>query len=347
MSELPAFAPRYTPPGNDTARSRIAKVMAGQVPDRMPASFWVHNCTREQTIEDLVSETLRLQETFRFDFVKPQSPAHAACMVWGAEVTQPTRPDVWPVLTRPVLRSTSDLGAIRPMPVSSQLADQVEVMRRIRAAVGKDVPVVGTVFAPLMVMWLMHEGRKEATLDMVREAPDQLTPALDAIADTLCEFARMLIEDVGVDGIFYATTTCCRGEMSEEAHARYHAPYDKQILAASRGAWMNVIHLCGHEIEAHRFVDCDVPIVSWELCKTNPGLTEMRSRFQRTMLTGVPAKPAFGSVPVEVLRQDTRAAVAEAGGRNLIVAPGCSINPGVDESRIGVVMDEVRSIVVG
>lgn len=334
----------YTPPGAVSARSRIQTVLEGGLPDQAPISFWLHNFARERTVDALVEESLRLQRTFRFDFIKPQSPANAAGNVWGAETHEPAHAADWPKLIQPVMRSAADLSRFKPATVRGQLADQVEVMRRVRAAVGPDIPVIGTIFAPLMVMWLSHEGGKPAVLDMVREAPDALTPALDAIADTLSEFARMLIKDAGVDGIFYATTTCCRGELSAEAHARYHAPYDKQILEASKGGWMNILHLCGHHhVDAARFVDCDVPIVSWELDADNPSVAEMRAMFGRTMLTGLPGKPVFGEASMDVLRKQTSDLLSQTGGRHLLVGPGCSINPGVDESRMSAIIDEVRA----
>lgn len=337
-------ASAYAPPGAISARSRIQTVLRGGVPDQAPVSFWLHNFARETTAEGLIDETLRLQRNFRFDFIKPQSPAKAACATWGAEVE--TSPKAWefPKLVRPVLRSSADLSKITPAPVRGQLADQVEVMRRVREAVGPEVPVIGTIFAPLMVLWEMHSGGKQAVLEMVREAPDALTPALDAIADLLSEFVRMLVDDAGVDGIFYATTTCCRGELTEEAHARYHAPYDKQILEACKGGWMNILHLCGHHhIEAARFVDCDIPIVSWELGPDNPSIPEMHAMFGRTMLTGLPGKPVFGTAPMDGLRRQARDLLTQTGGRHLLVGPGCSINPGIDESRIGAMVDEVRA----
>jgi len=336
----------YAPPGAISARARIQTVLEGKIPDQAPISFWLHNFAREKTAEGLIEESLRLQRTFRFDFLKPQSPANSACTLWGAEVETSPDPKVFPKLVRPVLRSNADLANIIPARVGRQLADQVEVMRGVRAALGPDVPVIGTIFAPLMVLWEMHAGGKAAVLEMVREAPDALTPALDNIADVLSEFARMLIKDAGVDGIFYATTTCCRGELTEEAHARYHAPYDKQILdEACKGGWMNILHLCGHHhIEAARFVDRDVPIVSWELGQENPGIPEMHGIFGRTMLTGLPGKPVFGTAPVDSLRQQASDLLSLTGGRHLLVGPGCSINPGIDESRMAAMVEQVRAI---
>lgn len=332
------------PPGDMTPRARLERVLAGELPDRPPVSFWVHNFAREQTVGALVDETLRLQRAFRFDFLKPQSPAHAGPLAWGATITSPKRRDEAPVLVRPAMRSAADLADITPRPIEGMLADQVEAMRRIREAVGPDVPIVGTIFSPLMVMWQMHEGLKPAVLEMVREAPAALTPALDAIAETMADFARALIEKGGVDGIFYATTTCNEGELTEAEHERYHLPYDKEILSACKGGWMNILHLCGHHVLAKRFVDHEAQIVSWELGPHNPTLTEMHGLLGRTMLTGIPGKPVFGADPQASLFRHARNAVAETGGRHLILGPGCSVNPGVEDGRIGAVVEDARAI---
>jgi len=61
------------------------------------------------------------------------------------------------------------------------------------------------------------------------------------------------------------------------------------------------------------------------------------------MLTGLPGKPVFGEASMEVLRKQTSDLLSQTGGRHLLVGPGCSVNPGVDESRMGAIVDEVRA----
>jgi uroporphyrinogen decarboxylase len=328
--------------GSLTSRARMEAVLAGRLPDRLPVSFWVHNFAREQTVDELVAETMRLQKKFSFDFLKPQSPAHAAALIWGAEVTRPTRPEEWPELIRPALASAADLAAITPRPVSGQLADQVKIVRQLRSEVGSDVPVIGTIFSPLMVMSFMHPGGKPAILEMMREAPEQMSRALDAISATLCEFAVMLLDEGQVDGVFYASTFCGKNELTEAEHLRFHEPHDNSILAACRPGRMNMLHLCGPEVAAARFTEAEPPIVSWELGPHNPGLTAMNSMFDRAMLTGVPGKPDFSTTALEKLRAAVQAAIAETNGRKLMIGPGCSTNPGGDEDLFGMVVDEVR-----
>ncbi|HMQ92021.1 MAG TPA: hypothetical protein PKA33_15535 [Amaricoccus sp.] len=60
-----------------TARRRVKAVLAGQRPDRVPVSVRPHNFAREQKPEDLIAETLRLQEKPDSDGLEPQSPVHS------------------------------------------------------------------------------------------------------------------------------------------------------------------------------------------------------------------------------------------------------------------------------
>lgn len=324
-----------------TAKSRIEAVLDGRRPDRVPVSVWLHNFAREQAPGDLVAESLRLQEKFDFDFLKPQSPAHSAPLVWGAEVSHPQRADEWPVLTRPVIRSGEDLDVITRQPVTGMLADQITVMGDVRKALGPDVPIIATIFTPMMTLSLMHAEGKAGALRLMRTHPRQLARALDAMAETLADFVTQAM-DAGVDGLFYGSNTNNRADIDRQQHDDFHAPHDARILGAAAGGWMNILHICGPAIHAEFFTGYAPPIVSWEQTPNNPTATEMRALTGKTVLTGAPAKPGFGQTPPEAIRQQVRDTIAEMDGLHQMIGPGCSINPGVDEALIAAVVEATR-----
>jgi uroporphyrinogen decarboxylase len=317
-------------------------VLAGQRPDRVPVSMWLHNFAREQDADDLIAETLRLQERFHFDFFKPQSPWQSACVLWGTEVSRPSTAAEWPVVTKYAVNDPSDLARITRKPVIGMLADQIRVMRDVRQAFGPDTPVVATVFSPMMTLALMNSRGKDGALDMMRTHPKDLRRALANIADTLTDFTEQVIAD-GVDGVFYATKTCNKGDISRAEHDEFHAPFDKQILDACDGGWMNILHLCGPEVLTEYFTDYSPPIISWELTPTNPTMTEMREMTGKVVLTGAPAKPTFADTSASRLGSGVRAAIAELDGLHQLIGPGCSVNPGVDEDLIAAVVDATRN----
>ena len=324
-----------------TARRRVKAVLAGQRPDRVPVSVWLHNFAREQRPEDLIAETLRLQEKFDFDFLKPQSPAHSAPLLWGAEISRPARADEWPVLTRPAVRTASDLEGITRRPVGGMLADQIAVMRGVRAALGPDVPIVATIFAPMMTLSLMHAEGKAGALKLMRSHPQSLHKALGAISETLTDFVEQVME-VGVDGLFYASNTCNRGEIDRQEHYDFHAPFDAQILEACSGGWMNILHICGPAVQTEFFLDYAPQIFSWAQTPANPTAAEMHEMTGKVVLTGAPGKPEFAETPTAELGRQVRSVLAEMDGLHQLVGPGCSINPGVDEALIAAVVDATR-----
>ena len=324
-----------------TGRKRVEAVLAGQRPDRIPVSMWLHNFARERDPADLVAESLRLQEKFEFDFFKPQSPAHSAPLLWGVEVSNPTRADDWPVLTKARVRNGEDLDGISRQPVTGMLADQITVMRDVRKALGPDIPIVATIFSPMMTLSLMHAEGKPGALRLMQTHPKQLSKALAAISDTLADFVDQAM-DAGVDGLFYGSNTVNRTEIDRQQHDDFHAPYDGQILGAAGAGWMNILHICGPAVHAEFFVDYAPPIISWEQTAQNPTAPEMRALTGRVVLTGAPAKPKFGTTSPEDLDRQVKATIAEMDGQHLMIGPGCSINPGVDEALIGAVVDSVR-----
>lgn len=327
---------------NWTGRKRVEAVLSGQRPDRIPVSMWLHNFAREQDPEDLVAESLRLQEKFAFDFFKPQSPAHSAPLLWGVEVSNPARADDWPVLTKPRIRNGSDLDGISRQPITGMLADQITVMRKVREALGPDIPIVATIFSPMMTLSLMHAEGKPGTLRLMQTHPKQLSNALAAISGTLTDFVDQVM-DAGVDGLFYGSNTVNQTEINRQQHDDFHAPYDDEILGAAKPGWMNILHICGPAVHAEFFADYTQPIVSWEQTAQNPTAQEMRELTGKVVLTGAPAKPKFGSTSPEDLDRQVKETIAEMDGRNLMIGPGCSINPGVDEALIGAVVTAVRN----
>lgn len=331
-----------TETGTLNARQRIEAVLAGRRPDRVPVSIWLHNFAREQDKDELVAESLRLQEKFDFDFLKPQSPWQSACLLWGTEVTRPTHADERPEVTRYAVHSGADLEAITRKPVAGMLADQVEVMRGVRKALGSGVPIVATVFTPMMTLALMHAQGKPGALGLMRSHPKHLAKALGNIADTLAEFAERAIE-AGADGVFYASNTCNRGDIDRSQHDDFHAPSDAKILDACAGGWMNILHLCGPAVQTEFFLDYAPPIVSWALTADNPGMSEMRDLTGKVVMSGAPAKPEFGTCSQADLQDQVRAVITEMDGMHQIIGPGCSVNPGVDEALMAAVVAATRA----
>ncbi len=315
----------------------------GEEVDRVPFSFWLHNFAREASAAALAEETLRLHRTFDWDFLKPQSRYQCFAEMWGLEYSQAPDRAEWPVVTKLPLEKAEDFATLAPAQADrGALAEQLEALSAIRAAVGPDVPVVATVFAPLMVAQFMVPGGVDAVLRLARDDPAALEHGLEAIAATQESFARLAL-DRGMDGIFYATNVATRSLLGADEFRRFQRPYDLRILEAVRGAPFNIVHMCGSGIRFDDFVDYPVDAFSWALVPENPSLREVERRTGRAVLGGLPAKPAIKSMTAQALAAHARASLAEMKGRHHLLGPDCSINPDTPDELLHAVGAVVRS----
>lgn len=323
-------------------RERVMAAIRGEPVDRVPFSFWLHNFAREATAQDLTDETLRLYRTFDWDFLKPQSRYQCFSEMWGLQYEQPPERATWPIITRFPMPRASDLAKTQPVDASTgALADQLNAIAAIRAAVGPEVPVVATVFAPLMVAQFMVPGGIEPVLAFARSDPAAFERGLDALATTQAQFTKLALAH-GADGIFYATNVATKSLLSSAEFRRFQEPYDRRILEAASGAPFNIVHMCGGGILFEEFADYPVSVYSWATTPGNPTLTEVHRRTGRAVLGGLPAKPEIKTMTVEALQARARASIAEMGGRHHLLGPDCSINPDTPEELMHAVGAVVR-----
>ena len=219
--------------------------LRGEAVDRVPLSFWLHNFTAENAVDSFVAETLRLAREFDWDYLKPQSRAQCFAEAWGftfkasGERATPYTP------THAPCAGAADLSRLQPAsPSAGVLGEQLEALRRIRAGVGGDPPIIWTVFSPMMVVPYLLPGGVEQALAVAREEPKALEAALDAITHTLAQYARLALT-AGADGLFYATNVARRGLLSAEECRRFQRPYDLRVLDAVAAAPFNALHVCG------------------------------------------------------------------------------------------------------
>lgn len=322
-------------------RERVFAAIRGEPVDRVPVSFWLHNFASENSAQELTDETVRLYRAFDWDFLKPQSRASCFAEMWGAEVEPSTQQTVKPGVRRHALRDARELGTLQAADAArGALAEQLQALLAIRKAVGADVPLVATLFAPLMVATYLSPGGRKAVLELMREDPAALDRGLTAIAATLADYARNCVA-AGIDGIFYATTMATEPLLSADECRRFQRPHDLAILNAVESAPFNIMHVCGDHTRFEEFVDYPVSVFSWATTPGNPSLPAARELTGRAVLGGLPGKPEIGAMRAEVLVERARASIAETGGRKHLLGPDCSINPGTPDVLIRAVGEAV------
>ncbi|MBI3454194.1 MAG: uroporphyrinogen decarboxylase [Candidatus Rokubacteria bacterium] len=326
-----------------TRRERVLAALAGAPVDRVPVSLWLHNFAAENSAEALAGETLRLARRFGWDFLKPQCRAQCFAEAWGLSYAPSTERATPYTVTRAPLAGAADLRRLAPAdPRAGALGEQLHALRLVRAGAGPDTPIVWTVFSPLMVLPYLLAGGREQALALMRSAPAAVDHALAAMAETLAAYGAAAVE-AGADGLFYATNMATREVATPEGCRRFQRPHDLRVLGAVAGAPLNLLHVCGEDVLFDEFADYPTTAFSWATAPGNPALAEGHRRTGRAVAGGLPGKPAIGGMaPVEVQTRGRRA-VAEMGGRFLLLAPDCSINPDTPEA----VMDAAAAAVRG
>jgi len=295
--------------------------------DRLPVSLWLHNFATENSAETLTAETLRLARRFDWDFLKPQSRAQCFAEMWGFRYTPSRERATSFTVTRAPLATADDLRRLEPADAhAGALGEQLQALHAIRKAVGTETPIIWTVFSPLMVLPFLMAGGRAMAIELMRSDPAAVDHALSAMAETLAAYARAAVAE-GADGLFYATNMATQDLSTAAECRRFQRPHDLRILGGVESAPFNVLHVCGAGILFEEFVDYPMAALSWATVPSNPSLNEAHRRTGRAVIGGLPAKPEIASLPPSDVEARGRRAIAEMGGRFLVLGPDCSINP--------------------
>ncbi len=296
-----------------TSRERVMAALRGEPVDRVPLAFWLHNFVAENSVTELVAESLRLAREFGWDYLKPQSRAQCFAEAWGLRYQASSDRAAQYTRTHAPCADAAALRRLAPAdPAAGALGEQLDALRQIRAGVGPDTPIIWTVFSPMMVVPYLLPGGADQALAIARQEPAAL--------------------EAGADGLFYATNVARRGLLTAAECRRFQRPYDLPVLTAAAPGPFNVLHVCGAGVHFDEFADYPVAALSWAQADGNPSLAEGRRRTGRAVMGGLPAKPVIATLTAEAVAGHARAAVRALDGRGLLLGPDCSINPDTPEA---------------
>jgi uroporphyrinogen decarboxylase len=313
-------------------RERIEAAIAGGPVDRAPVALWRHWPIDDQEAESLTRATLDFQRRFDFDFIKV-TPSHTFCIDdYGAKHVYRGAPIGDREHLERVIQRIEDWDSIQPLDVhSGTYGRQLRCLRMVVDGRDPDTPVIQTLFNPIgMARYLAGD---EAYLVHLRREPERVERALQALTETCAAFAQAAIDE-GADGIFLSTAAASFESMSEEEYRRFGRPYDLAVLKAASGGWFNVLHLHGRHPMFAQVADYPVQAINWHDRAAGPSLAEAARLSPRALVGGVEQYELlhFGT-PGEVEAQ-VHDAIAQTGGRRLIVAAGCTFPLTVPEGNL-------------
>lgn len=330
-----------------TPRERVLAALRHEPVDRVPWSFWRHFYDREQTARDTAAAMVAWLRRWDFDFLKVNPRAHYHAEPWGARYAYPGGEHGRPAATHLPVQTTDDWARVgRVAADGGAFGEQLETLRLVRMEIGEDVPVIQTIFTPLAVLGYMADHAR--IRDDLRQAPQAIHAALDAVATSLAGYAAECLR-AGADGIFFATTAWATRELLTPAeYAAFGRPYDLRVLAAVQGAAFNVLHVCRDESMLLDLLDYPVHAFNWAATSpSNPSLGAALQRAGRRAVVGGVSHAALTADDPALAREQVRQAYRETGGRGWMLAGDCSIPTSSREANIAAVRAELERLAAG
>ena len=298
-------------------RERVQAAISGASVDRPPVCFWHH-------FHPGGSGGAMAMDTVNF-FARQFDQDIAKVM---SDIPYP--------MPRKAIQSPEDWAMVLDWGSAENAFTQsyVSAVRQARAILGPAFPLLLTVYSP--TTWAMlfcdeYTARARFLEDLER-TPSLVHGALGAIALNLRRLAAACIE-AGADGVFLSCHGC-DPTLPQAVYNEIARPYDLLVLQGAQDGWLNILHAHSDhpQIRLEDFLDFPVKAISWADIKTGRSIAEVRGLTDRCLMGGwdrtsplLTDKGADMDALVAGWTQDAREAVSQAGGKGLILAPGCSL----------------------
>lgn len=323
-------------------RDRIQAIIEGQRPDRFAASFWRHFFHKEHYAEGTAEAMIDFQKHFDWDLVKINPRADYHVQDWGVELRYSHDEFKKHIKVDLPVKAPDDWSRIEPLELDTPtLAEHLKVISLVRKGVGREVPVLMTLFTPLSVAGRMVKER-QTLVDHIRQRPESVHEALENITITLTRFAEEA-RNAGADGLFYATTHWASSDMlSWEEYQEFGLKYDLPPVQVTGDDALNLLHVCASNNYLEKLVEQDhnCRLLNWDSSDpTNIPLDKAEETVTDMALVGGVDDTGWlqHSESNEIANQMKNIRKDHDPSR-VIIGPGCSIPPETPNANI----EEIR-----
>ena len=323
-----------------TKAERIAATLARRPTDRSAVAFWRHVPDVDHTARGLADAMLAFHRRWDLDLIKVMSSGVYCVEDWGCEVAYQGAISGAKQCTRHAVQSRAGWARIKPLdPGAGALGRELECVRLIARERHDDAPILHTLFSPLTIARKLAGDRVVADL---REAPEAVTPALDAITETVARYAEATIA-AGAEGLFLATQAASPESFSREEHDTYDLPRVQRILRAVEGrSKLTMLHVHGDAPFLDAFESVPAHALNWHDRTTSTSLGAAARRFKTAVAGGLDQHQTLRKDTPAAVAAETRDAITQTGGLGLIVAPGCVVPLDVPDAALAAVVDTVK-----
>ena len=325
-----------------TKAERVAAALARRRLDRPPVAFWRHVPDVDHTARGLAEAMLAFHRRWDLDLIKVMSSGVYCVEDWGCEVAYTGAVNGAKQCLRHAVRSLTDWARIKPLDTGAgALGRELEAVRLIVRGRDDDASVLHTLFSPLTIARKLAGDRVVADL---REQPDAVTPALDAITDTVARYAQASLA-AGADGLFFATQAATPESFTRDEHDRYDLPRVRRILESLGGrSRLTMLHVHGDDPYLDAFGALPVHALNWHDRTTAVSLGAAARRFATALAGGLDQHQTLRKDTREAAAAETRDAIRQTGGVGLIVTPGCVLPLDVPDATLAAVVETVKTL---
>jgi uroporphyrinogen decarboxylase len=330
------------PASHMTHWERVTAAVAGQDVDRVPVSLWHHFPETDLDPVRLAEACVHWQQAHDFDLVKFMPAGTYSVEDWGAASAYLGVPNgTRTVIRHGVTNAEAWRRLARLSPHHGRLGQELKALSLAAVALRDEVPLLQTVFSPLTTAFKLAGERVFADL---RQHPDLFEAGLAIIAETTLGFARACLQ-AGAHGLFFATQCASYRLLSDAEHRRFGVYYDRLVLDGVRDeAKFTLLHLHGSDVMFDQVPEYRADMVNWHDRRSELDLAGAMNRFDGLLVGGLNEATTLPKGPVEAIKDEVRNAVAQTGGRRLMIAPGCVVPIATPEAHYRAVIDAVQEM---
>jgi uroporphyrinogen decarboxylase len=145
---------------------------------------------------------------------------------------------------------------------------------------------------------------------------------LETITATTVRFIEAA-KDLGIAGIFLAVQHASHELLCEREYEEFGVPFDRRLLHAADGLWLNVLHLHGSGVMFDLVANYPVGVMNWHDRETLPTLRDGKEKFTGAVLGGLCQWDTMLRGSPEDVRREAHEAIEQTSGRRFILGTGC------------------------
>jgi uroporphyrinogen decarboxylase len=322
-------------------RDRIHAAIKKQSVDRQPIALWRHFPKDDQESAKFARRVVEFQRRFDFDFVKVTPAAGYMDEMYGAQLKDAGNREGTREHVARAVNDWRDWTKIDTLDMSNPVFQrEYASMKMIREELGREAPILQTIFSPLSSARNLAGDRFVQDL---REHPAELHRALEHLGRTTLNFAFQSVE-AGADAIFISTQVATRDLLTPEEMRAFDQTYTLTILNELRSkVEFILLHVHGENVYFDQLAKYPVQIINWHDRKISPTLAEGKGLFQGAVAGGVDEWGVLAGGTREQIQEQVRDAIKQTGGTGLIIAPGCVIPIDTPEENIRAAREAVEA----